>query len=136
PPTSTAIVRCLASWARAHRPSLIAISIHEAPEHRRSRKPAPRPIFTVTGRYYRSSRHWTQRAGIVRRMATTARGTGNRGSQPTYLGDHCMSDISDPTVRIPRSLVIERPWPLPKKGECWFYHYIDLPGGETLTGTW
>jgi SAM-dependent methyltransferase len=47
-----------------------------------------------------------------------------------------MSDIPDPIVRIPRSLVIERPWPLPRKDQCWFYHYIDLPGGETLTGEW
>ena len=37
---------------------------------------------------------------------------------------------------LPRSLVIESPWPVPDKDSCWFYHYIDLPGGEQLTGTW
>jgi len=47
-----------------------------------------------------------------------------------------MNDLVDPVARCPRSLVIERPRPLPNKDECWFYHYIDLPGGETLTGAW
>lgn len=47
-----------------------------------------------------------------------------------------MNNISNPADAIPGSLVIETPWPLPDKGDCWFYHYLDLPGGETLMGQW
>ena len=28
------------------------------------------------------------------------------------------------------------PWPLPQKDECRFYHDLDLPDGETITGVW
>jgi hypothetical protein len=29
-----------------------------------------------------------------------------------------------------------RPWPLPRKEDCVFYHDMDLPGGETIVGAW
>jgi SAM-dependent methyltransferase len=27
-------------------------------------------------------------------------------------------------------------WPPPPKSDCWFYHSLDLPGGETVEGEW
>lgn len=29
-----------------------------------------------------------------------------------------------------------KPWPLPPKDKCVFYHDLDLPGGETIVGSW
>src|SRR5215471_20475326 len=47
----------------------------------------------------------------------------------TAAGEINMTDICDLSI-------VEKPWPMPARSECGWYHSMDFPNGESVVGEW
>jgi SAM-dependent methyltransferase len=44
--------------------------------------------------------------------------------------------MTDLSADKPSDFAPESPWPMPARADCLFYHSMDFPDGETVTGSW